>query len=266
MRVLLAQLTPAPGDPSTNLATVAGLVDEDPEADLVVLPELFICGYDPAAAADLALAAEDPAFAPIIEAARTQRTAVIVGFAERIGRDVANAVACIDTDGTWAGCYRKTHLFGAEEEAFFVGGESLLVVDLAGVRVGVLICFDMEFPEPARALCQSGASLLVTVAANMEPFGPDHELAARARALDNRRPHIYVNRLGEQAGHRFVGGSLVASASGEVVSALGGTAGVRCMEVEPTGEVPFEVDYLSHLHADMPVHFHALGQNQGGRR
>lgn len=267
MQVLLAQLAPAPGDPEANLATIVRTLDEHPEADLAVFPELFVSGYDPGAAASLALAAGDPAFGSITAAARTHHTGIVVGFAERIGgQSVANAAACIGPDGAWVATYRKVHLFGGQERACFDAGHELVVAELGDVRVGPLICFDVEFPEPARGLCQCGASVLVTVAANMEPFGPDHELAARARALDNRRPHIYVNRVGEQSGNRFVGGSLVVDASGEIVARLGSDADVRCVELDPQPEVPFDLDYLTQVRNDLPVRSHALAHPQGGSR
>jgi predicted amidohydrolase len=266
MQALLAQLAPAPGDPSANVTTVAGILDDHPQADLAVFPELFVSGYDPTTAASVALAPDDRAFWPIAHAARARRTAVMVGFAERLSDGVANSVACIGPDGSYAGCYRKTHLFGPEERDFFVAGDHLLVTDLGGVSVGPLVCFDTEFPEPARVLCRGGAAMLVTVAANMEPYGPDHELSARARALENRRPHIYVNRVGEQAGHRFVGGSLVAGPSGEIVAALGGESGVLCVEVDPYASVPSDLDYLSHVRSDLPVRSPAFAHIQGGSR
>jgi predicted amidohydrolase len=264
VRALLAQLAPEPNDPAANVATVVRVLQDHPAADLAVFPELFISGYDPQAADALAVPAGDAVLAPIADAARAHRTSVLVGFAEQYGGQVANSVMCIAPDGSWAGCYRKTHLFGADEHECFQAGTELIVADLGGVDVGPLVCFDMEFPEPARALARAGASLLVTVAANMEPYGADHALAARARALDNRCPHIYVNRVGEQAGHNFVGGSLVAGSSGELVTRLGRDAQLRCVAFEPRSDVPGEVDYLLQGRPDLVVRSHAFAHSQGG--
>ncbi len=267
MLALLAQLAPVPNDTRANAKTVARLVDEHPGADLVVVPELFISGYDPPAAAGLALEVEDPALTMVAAASRRNGTAVIVGFAEVNQGHTANSVACFGTDGELYGCYRKAHLFGAEEQAAFEAGDELLVVDLGlGRPIGLLVCFDVEFPEPARALACAGAGLLVTVAANMEPFGSDHELAARARALDNRLPHIYVNRVGEQSGHRFAGGSVVTDSSGGVIAALGNHPSVQLVEVGLDDEVPTELDYLSQVRPELPVRRVELAQIEGGER
>ena len=61
--------------------------------------------------------------------------------------------------------------------------------------MGPMICFDVEFPEVARTLARRGADVLVTISANMEPLGPDHDTAASARALENGLPHLYVTWL-----------------------------------------------------------------------
>lgn len=280
MRVLLAQLDPAPGDQAANAAAVAAALAEHPGAELAVFPELFLSGYDLARADALALTAPARGVAPdaagadplvvVADAARAHGTAVLVGFAERLpdGR-VANSVACVEADGRHVATYRKTHLFGAEAEAF-AAGEELLVVELAGRRVAPLVCFDVEFPEPARALARAGAELLATLSANMEPYGPDHALAARARALDNRLPHVYVNRVGSEAGHRFVGGSAAIAAGGAPLEQLGATAATRLAELTfggaGTGAADPQVNYLEHLRDDLVVKAVSSPSVHGGTR
>ncbi|HST43461.1 MAG TPA: nitrilase-related carbon-nitrogen hydrolase, partial [Conexibacter sp.] len=159
----------------------------------------------------------------------------------------------------------KTHLFGAEAEAFAAGDE-LLVVELAGRRVAPLVCFDVEFPEPARALARAGAELLATLSANMEPYGPDHALAARARALDNRLPHVYVNRVGGEGGHRFVGGSAAIGADGAALAELGEGVATATAEL-PLGvaDDPL-VNYLEHLRDDLVVKAVSSPSVHGGPR
>ncbi|MDO8186207.1 nitrilase-related carbon-nitrogen hydrolase [Conexibacter sp. JD483] len=269
MRVLLAQLEPAPGDLDANAAAVATALAAAPEAELAVFPELFLGGYDVSTAAALALdaSADGTPLAAVRAAAARFATAVIVGFAERTADGaVANAVACIERDGSLAGVYRKTHLFGADERAAFRAGDELIVVRLAGRLIGPLNCFDVEFPEPARALARAGAELLVTVAANMEPYGPDHALAARARALDNRLPHVYVNRVGDEAGLHFVGGSAAIAAGGRVVEALGETAATRLVELKRDSGDDEAVNYLEHLRDDLPVQGVSSTSVHGGTR
>lgn len=254
MRVLLGQLCPVPGDVDANVRAVAEALTEHADAELAVFPELFLGGYELDRAAEVARRIDDPAIDALRAAARGVATALVVGFTEALpDGDVANSVVCIDADGSLAGTYRKTHLFGPQERQAFTAGDALRLVTLAGRRVGPLVCFDMEFPEPARALTRAGAEILVTASANMEPHERDHALSARARALDNRRPHVYVNRCGEEAGLRFVGGSAVIGPDGSVQHRLGGEAQLACVDLEEGSAVVADCDYLQHLRADLAV-------------
>ncbi|HMJ33014.1 MAG TPA: nitrilase-related carbon-nitrogen hydrolase [Baekduia sp.] len=254
MHVLLGQLCPVPGDVAANVGAIADALAEHPTAELAVFPELFLGGYDLARVAGLAVEVGDPVIGELRAAARDAQTALVVGFAEALPHGgVANAVACIDAGGSLATTYRKTHLFGAGEREAFVAGDALRVTELAGRRAGPLVCFDIEFPEPARALARAGAELLVTVAANMDPYGPDHALAARARALDNRRPHVYVNRCGDEAGMSFAGGSAVIGPDGSVQHQLGRASQLACVELAGGPATGLDADYLQHLRPDLAV-------------
>src|SRR6266516_5847865 len=207
-----------------NAGRAVEILGLHPDVEMAVFPELFLGGYDLSFARQLARAPDDRDLDSIAAAAAAASTAVVVGFAER-GEDGSffNSVACIDRDGSLAGVYRKTRLFGAEPDVFQAGDEQR-VVRLAGLDVGPLICFDVEFPEPARELAAAGAELLVTASANMAPFGPDHEVATRARALENRLPHLYANGVGAIGGLRLVGGSRSVDASGVVLAEAGSDA------------------------------------------
>lgn len=252
MRALLAQLAPAPRDVDANAERVVRTLREQPDADIAVFPELFLGGYTLGRLDELAVAPDAAPLQAIAEAAAATATAVVVGFAERQAGGVANAAACFGADGALEGVYRKTHLFGAEARAFMAGGEQL-VVPLAGALAAPLICFDIEFPEPARAVARAGAELLVTPSANMEPYWADHELASRARALDNRLPHVYVNRVGSESGHGFVGGSRAVGPDGTVLAELSrDREEVRVVAVERAG-ASAELDYLKHARGELPV-------------
>jgi (R)-amidase len=262
VRALLAQLEPAPGDPQANVAALESAVAAHPDADIALFPELFLCGYELRRAPELASPADGELMERVRGAAAGASTAMIVGFAERTPAGaIANSAACIDADGALAGVYRKTHLFGAGEREAFQPGAELLLVSLAGRRVAPLICFDMEFPEPARALCQAGAELLVTISANMAPYGPDHALAARARALENRRPHLYVNRVGTSHGLKFVGDSCAIDQRGQLTLRAGSTERLLEVEVPETSAAGADVDYLQHARGELPVR--AAGVQRG---
>ncbi|MBK5233371.1 MAG: carbon-nitrogen hydrolase [Thermoleophilia bacterium] len=256
MKALLAQLKPEP-DPEQNAERVCTLISDNGAQDLAIFPELFLSGYSTKQMTERSLDASDPALQSIADACGRNQTAAVVGFAEAIDREAGaygNSAACFETDGSLAAIYRKTHLFGPWENAAFCPGAELRLVRLSNVEVGPLICFDAEFPEPARELARHGADLLVTIASNMEPYGEDHLIATRARALDNRRHHLYVNRIGKESGHRFVGRSRAIAPDGSVIEELGDDEGTIELEFDPVGERPDEtVDYLRLSRPDLTV-------------
>lgn len=218
MRALLAQLSCRIGDVAGNTARTVDALRSHPEVEIAVFPELHLSGYTYRDLDELARTTDSPELREIAAAARETGTAVVIGFVERTPEGVANSVACIDRDGSVAGVYRKTHLFASEADAGFIEGEELLIVELAGRRVAPLICFDIEFPEPARQVTLAGAELLVTASANMDPFYIDHAVGSVARAHENRRPHLYANAVGEGDGLVFVGASRSIAPTGETLA------------------------------------------------
>ena len=216
----LGQLAPRPRDVRANVARARELIAASATSDLLVLPELFLPGYELRDVEPLAVELDGRELGALRDAARDAAVGVVVGVAERVAGAVANSALCIDAAGELAGVYRKTHPFGDERDAY-VPGEELLTVELGGRVLGLMICFDMEFPEVARALARRGADLLVTISANSPPFELDHDVFARARALENGLPHVYVNRVGEEDGLRFSGGSLALDPDGRVLAEAG---------------------------------------------
>jgi N-carbamoylputrescine amidase len=152
----LAQLECVPLDAAENTArtTAALRTAAAGGADLVVLPELVATGYvlDRTALWDLAESTADPG--PVLSAwseeARALGVTVVGGFAERDGDRLYNSVAVVRPDGTVAGTYRKLHLFGREREVFAPGDLGLPVFEVGGIRLGVVVCYDLRFPEAVR--------------------------------------------------------------------------------------------------------------------
>ncbi len=254
MKIVLAQLTPTP-DPGEGCARIRDTIGTSPGADLVMFPELFVGGYASRGLEARSIEAGGPQLAAITAACRDTGTGAVFGFVETLGGGrFANSAACIDADGSLAGIYRKTHLFGTGEQTGFEAGDALLLTRVCGRSVGPLICFDIEFPEPARKLALAGADLLVSIAANMKPYANDHRLTVRARALENRLPHLYVNRTGSEGGFDFVGESCLVSPDGTVVAELGPDEGLLEVEIpapEPPGDA--KTDYLSQIRPNLEV-------------
>src|SRR5918993_274093 len=186
VRIALAQLSPHLREPEANIDTVRRVAAQHPEADLIAFPELFLSGYTVTDVDGLAVRLDDPELESLADVAREHSTALIVGAAERVSDGVANSAICMDERGDLVAVYHKVQLYGGDESDAFVAGDELLVAELCGVKVGLMICFDVEFPEVARALARAGAELLVTISANMEPFGNDQADPTGETVLDTR--------------------------------------------------------------------------------
>jgi deaminated glutathione amidase len=192
MRVALGQL-PISSDPSANLARVEAAVASAAAAGarLAVFPE----GTQARFSADLRQAAEPldgPFCTGLARAARRAGIAIVAGvFEPAPGEDrVFNTTVAFDETGRLAAAYRKIHLFdalGHRESDTVAPGRELVLADLGGLRVGFLTCYDVRFPELARALAAGGAELLVIPAAWAAGlFKEEHWVTlVRARAIEN---------------------------------------------------------------------------------
>src|SRR5215217_3760740 len=237
LTVVLAQLSPRLRQTKANIETIRRVVAEHPGADLVVFPELFLSGYTLSDIDELAVHLDGPELKKVADIAQESSTALIFGAPERVSGGVANSAFCIDGQGTIAAVYRKAQLYGGEESDAFVASDELL---------------DVELPEVARSLAQAGAELLVTISANMEPFGNDHAVFVSARALENGLPHVYVNQVGPVEKLTFVGGSTVVSSDGEIYAQASSSEeeilSVRLLPAKSN----LREDYLSQLRSPMP--------------
>jgi len=194
-------------------------------ADLVVLPE-YAGGFDPRGVGpDLAEPLDVGLVPALRRAAAGTGVAVIVGTVVPAGDRAANVVVALTGDGALAGTYTKVHLydaFGQRESDRLVAGDPAappLVVGVGGLRVGVLTCYDLRFPESARRLVDAGADVIAVPAAwAAGELKADHwETLLRARAIENT---CYV--LGAvQRGRGVTGDPLVVGPDG-VVLARGG--------------------------------------------
>lgn len=257
LSAVLAQLTPKLRDVEGNIEMARNVLSRHAAADLVVFPELFLTGYTTRAPDELALDLVGPEVGEMVRLAREHDAAVVFGMPERVPGGVANSAVFVNRLGEVVGSYRKAQLFG-EERGAFVAGDELLVVEFDGIKTGLMICFDVEFPEIARSLALAGVDLLVMISANMEPFGRDHDVFATARALENGLPHLYVNQVGRGETFDFAGGAMAVSADGERMAEAGASESAIRVSLELNArskERPEELrpDYLNEMRGPLPV-------------
>ena len=232
VRLASVQLDVVLEDVAATTRKVLDWVDRAAEAgaDLVLFPELILsAGYSHGDKFyDLAESIPGPTTRRIGEKAKACNMYVVAGLAERGATGtVYNSAVILGRDGALVGSYRKTHIF-TPTESFFALGTTLPVFDLDFARVGVPICYDLEFPEPARVLCLKGADILLTMTAHWEGTGTvgSSENFIRtiyaARALENRVPVVLCNRVGFDPGlnDRFVGLSRIVDSDGMTVAEM----------------------------------------------
>ncbi|MET7777155.1 carbon-nitrogen hydrolase family protein [Streptomyces mirabilis] len=218
MRTALLQSSGRPGSVVENLKVLDEAAGRAAAAGagLVAAPEMFLTGY--AIGDDIARLAEpaDGDWADAIaEIATRHGVAVAYGYPEREGETVYNSAQLISADGTRLANYRKTHLFGCFERDHFTPGEQPVVqAELNGLRVGLMICYDVEFPENVRAHALAGTDLLVVPTAQMHPFQFVAESVVPVRAFENQMYVAYVNRVGPEGEFEFVGLSTLAGPDG----------------------------------------------------
>ncbi|MEQ9334855.1 carbon-nitrogen hydrolase family protein [Thalassobaculum sp.] len=230
MRIALLQCAPGAPDTAAGLARLDAAASRAAAAGaaLLVTPEMFLTGYaiGPEAVATLAEPADGPAAREAAAIARRHGVALLYGWPERDGDAVYNAVQLIDADGRRLAGYRKTHLFGEVDRGQFRAGRTLSpVVEFGGpqraFRVALAVCYDIEFPEVARALALAGAEAILVPTANMAPF---HSVATRlvpARAEENTVFVAYANYVGREGGFDYCGLSCVAGPDGADLARAG---------------------------------------------
>ncbi|MGA2976168.1 MAG: carbon-nitrogen hydrolase family protein [Spirochaetia bacterium] len=222
MKTVIAcgQFAPASGDIARNTERIDGFAAEAARrgAAVLVLPELCLCGYPSREESrGRAVAPNGPEMARLAECARSRGISLCFGFVELEPTGILhNSMAFIDRTGRLGGVYRKVHLWAAEKE-WADPGEGFGCVDLGSLKLGMWICYDTRFPEAARTLARSGATLGLVGSAW---FGPaeEWELALRARALDNGMFVAGAAVQGRFGEADFHGASLIVSPHGRVLA------------------------------------------------
>jgi NAD+ synthase (glutamine-hydrolysing) len=222
LRIALAQVNLSVGDVAGNTCRIIDSLHELRQlgADLVLFPELAVCGYPPE---DLlfhaGLRRQVGAAMDSIRAASAGLTAV-VGYPEYAEDRIYNAAA-VYRDGQLLASYRKQLLPNYrvfDEQRYFTAGAEPVVIDVAGTRVGLTICEDIWSPAPVALAAAAGAELVCII--NGSPFHAGKQ-AARERVLAERAaetslPMVYQNLVGGQDELVFDGGSCVVDATGAV--------------------------------------------------
>ncbi len=254
-------------DKAANIDTAGKMILEAAErgANVVVLPEMFNCPYS----SELfpAYAEQHPGgetTAMLSEIAASKGIYIFGGsIPEKDGKQVFNTCFIFGPDGNLLARHRKVHLFDVEfsagltfRESDTLGqGDTITVVDTPFGRIGVGICYDIRFPELARAVALRGAVLMVVPAAFNMITGPAHwEIIMRMRAVDNQ---FYVAGAAparnEKASYIAYGHSMLVDPWGKTVQTLDEKEGIIVAEIDcqRLAQVRAELPLLKHRRTDL---------------
>jgi predicted amidohydrolase len=222
-RVTCCQIPLAIGDTTGNQTTATAAIEAAARdgAEVVVLPELASSGYvfaDRAELASLAETRDGPAITAWANLAEAFGLTIVAGFPEAAGDEIFNSAVVVDATGV-RGVYRKAHLWDTENAVFDRGDDLPLLVETTHGRLGVMLCYDVEFPEWVRAVALAGADLLCApvnwpLLPRPEGERPTEMVRAMAGAGMNRMPIAVCDRTGVERGVDWVGGSLITDADG----------------------------------------------------
>jgi predicted amidohydrolase len=228
MKVASIQLEMADRAKEKNVENALTLIDRVPEADLILLPEIWPCGFF---SFERYASDSEPLEGPTVTAFRRKaaerRCHILMGsLVERNAGKLYNTTVLIDSTSEIAACYRKIHLFGyqSEETKLLTPGQEIVVVDTPWGRTGFSTCYDLRFPELFRRMVDRGAEIFLIPSAWPLARIEAWQLFNRARAHENLAFLVSCNCAGENAGRRYGGHSVVVDPWGHVL-AEGGEGG-----------------------------------------
>ena len=220
LAIALGQMDVPPGRPEANLERARRLVKEaqQAQADLLLLPELWLHGYDLARGGEWAAPLGEGGFATMAAMAREFGLYLGGSLLERHAGGISNTAVLYAPDGSLLGAYRKIHLFRLmQEPRYLVAGESAVLCPTPWGPVGLAICYDLRFPELFRTMALAGAVLFLIPAQWPVRRIEAWDVLAQARAAENELFVAGCNRVGADGAVVFPGRSALVDPWGNVL-------------------------------------------------
>jgi predicted amidohydrolase len=256
--IAVVQMHPRLGETETNLLAMGKIVDRictEQKTDLIVFPELATTGYELGLRfTDAAERVPGHAVNMIAQRAADYGTHIAFGMVtkEKVESVLYNAAVVVGPDGEMVGEYRKIHLQG-EERLAFRPGYKLPVFETGFGMLGVLVGWDLAFPEAARSLALDGAEVIAVCAnwgyppaQHWDTHVEEWRTYLRARALENAVFLAAANRIGEEYSYRFFGESMILGPRGELLTHLD-------EEIEGYAVVSVELDQVRQTREDLQL-------------
>ena len=226
LKIALAQISCKRADKTSNIEKMKLYVEkaEKEGAELVIFPELSLTDY---LVRDLIYELAEPIPGPSVkkmaEIAKENQVYIVFGMPEMSQKAesvIYNTAVLVGSEG-YIGKYRKMYLpthSVFEEKRYFRQGYETSVFETKIGRIGLIICYDVFFPEVSRALKLNGAELIVCISASPAVRRTFFEILTAARAIENNVFLAYVNLVGIEEGLQFWGGSRIISPSGSIIA------------------------------------------------
>lgn len=220
IKIALAQIKSFHGDPELNLKKAIKLIEEasNKKVNIIIFPELYYSGYFNRRKKFYEISETKEEFhSKLKNKAKEHNISIIMGYPEKEGEKYYNSIIYIDEDGKLLCSYRKIYCW-KEEKRTFEQGDKLFVVDTKFGKIGLLSCYDVEFPELFRILHFKGAKLVICPAVWSEWIGHRWDSSLMAGAINNLYFVVGVNTVGPTPLNKeLCGNSQVISPFGEVV-------------------------------------------------
>ncbi len=226
LKIALAQISCKRADKTSNIEKMKAYAEKAKKegAELVIFPELSLTDY---LVRDLIYELAEPIPGPSVEKmteiAKQNKIYIVFGMPEMSRKAesvIYNTAVLVGPEG-YIGKYRKMHLpthSVFEEKRYFRQGYETPVFETQIGRIGLMICYDVFFPEVSRALKLNGAQLIVCISASPAVRRKFFEILTAARAIENNVFLAYVNLVGIEDGLQFWGGSRIISPSGSIIA------------------------------------------------
>lgn len=228
MKIALVQFKCKSGDVEENVSRIESFSVKAKElgADAVMFPEMSDTGYHIPTILKCASLKDGLPRLRLAETAARLQMWIISGLSLREGGDVFNTAVALDPSGAVAAEYRKVHLFTGEpvrEHESLRPGEKLVTFEMGGIKTGLMVCYDLRFPEMARSLMSAGAELMLLPAAWPTPRIAHWTTLSTARAIENQCYFLAVNRCGTDENLTLGGRSIAVDPAGEKLCEAGHT-------------------------------------------
>ncbi|MBT7261802.1 MAG: carbon-nitrogen family hydrolase [Desulfobacula sp.] len=223
------------GQNETNLDTVLGHLAKlvSKKVTLAVLPEMFSCSFD-----NESLSKHSIFTQKILESlslfAKKNRIAIAGSLPEKEKDQIYNTMVFIDVDGKIKARYRKLHLFRLTgEHLYYTAGNKIVTIDTSFGKLGLMICYDLRFPELARSLCLADAQMILVSAQWPESRKEHWKTLIKARSIENQLFMVCSNRTGMEGDLKFPGMSMIVDPMGNILTETGSSETISFADINP---------------------------------